>query len=594
MKKLILFCISFTLSLVLVVSSYAIKWEDKNLETGGETPTATSNSAVSNYNESFKKKILEDPKLNTTPKLLLKLNSSVWDRNFRTNPALLEPKSEYEFYYDIYYLGGLTRISSDIYNEIMFNALQGDIRGAFDEAYVSNNYGTDVGFLMKLNEISNFGAIFSYKYNTLKGDGSFKYEWSYPAAFSGDVESSFRSETDSSAYGLSILYSIDVSDYVSLGAGFKYAYMFEKSTRDATGYGVATGPGGVEIPENVSTNRELTFKYHLFSPTFGVSVNPIDTLIINSSVTANIYTGRVDKKATLFADHWSNVAPGNFPSNTYNENLDSGWIYGYEISANLEPEYKINDTVSIIAVVDYFQGNIEWVVRGTGEGYFAPFNYPEIFHGDGTVGYQGKQRQWEIESGAGVKLNLDGFDLRSSAIYTHYDLYSAFYRENEVVGAVAFGSGFNSFTRRLEEEMDIMSLTFSVGKEFMPELIADLSIRYDLGWGEMNLYEANHSPYISGDPNTITYVRVSDRDSYQDLTLATSMTIKPINRLSLMLGGMVTMPLSPLNYNLKGYSTGGADFGGNGFPYSYEGNAARGYNSRGWNYGGTLRIKFEF
>jgi hypothetical protein len=325
-----------------------------------------------------------------------------------------------------------------------------------------------------------------------------------------------------------------------------------------------------------------------------VSANPIDPLVVNSSVTANIYTGRVEKKATLFADHWSNVAPGAFPSNTYNENLDSGVIYGYEISANIEPEYKINEIVSVLATADYFQQDIEWVIRGMGVGYFAPFNYPEIFYGDGTVGYHGKQRQWEIESVAGVKLDLNGYDVRAGALYTHYDLYSAYYHENEVNEALAMGSGFNSFTRRIKEEMDIVSLTVGVGKEFMPELSADISLRYDYGWGKMRLYEANHSPYISGDPSTITYVRVSDRDTYQDLTLATSMTITPMSRLSLVLGGMVSMPLSPLNYNLKGYSTGGGNFGGNGFPYSYEGDAARGYNSRGWNYGGSLRVKFEF
>ncbi|MEJ2068329.1 MAG: hypothetical protein P8Y09_10390, partial [Deltaproteobacteria bacterium] len=313
MKKTALLSISLALSLVLATSSYAIKWENNSLDTGGETPTATSNSAVKNYNESFKKKILEEPKLNTTPKLLLKVNSSIWDRDFRANPALMEPKSEYEFYYDVYYLGSLTRVSTDIYNRIFMNLTSGDIHGDFDEAYVSNDYGTDIGVIMKLNDISNLGAIFSYKYNTLKGDGSFKYEWSYPATYTGDVESSLRSESDSSSYGLSLLYNVDLSNYVTLGAGLKYAYTYEKSGSDITGRGVANRLG-IEYPENVSTDRELTFKYHLLAPTLGVSANPIDSLIINSSVTGNLYLGKTEKKATLFADHWSNVAPGAYPS----------------------------------------------------------------------------------------------------------------------------------------------------------------------------------------------------------------------------------------------------------------------------------------
>jgi hypothetical protein len=126
-------------------------------------------------------------------------------------------------------------------------------------------------------------------------------------------------------------------------------------------------------------------------------------------------------------------------------------------------------------------------------------------------------------------------------------------------------------------------------------LTADLGIKYDLGWGEMSYYEAYRSPYAHGDPNTVTYVNVDDTDSYQNLTLSTSLTYVPIKRLSLLFGSMVTLPLDPLNYNMTGTSTGGTGTTNlSAQPRFYEGGASRGYNTRGWNYGGTLRIKFEF
>lgn len=601
MKKVILLCISLTLSLVLVISSHAIKWEDNNLDTGGETPTATSNSAVNNYNESFKKKMLEEPNLNTTPKLLLKVNASIWDRDFRSNPALLEPKSEYEFYYDIYYLGSLTRVTTDIYSRI-FNSVIGSgvMTGTFDENYVSNDFGTDAGFAVKLNDISSFAAIFSYRSGIIKGDGDFWQYWE-GGLNTSEMSGNSRNDIDSSSYGITLLYNADINDYISIGAGFKYAYLYDNTEYKMTASGdhlqIAL-PGFDVYPENVKIDEELTFRYHLLSPTFGVSAKPIDSLIINSSVTGNIYTGMVKKNSVLWDDYMTSRLPGALPSDTYVEDLDGGKIRGYEISANIEPEYKINDTISIPVLIEYSQGNLTWNVSGNGVGYFTPFSYPGIYHGAGTIEYEGKQRQWEIMSGAGVKLNVNDFDIRGSAFYTHNDYYTAYYSEN-IVDPIALNGnpigGLTSFTSRVNEERDIMSLTMGIGKELHPQLIADFGIKYDLGWGEMGYYEAYHSPYAHGDPNAIVYVNTGDTDSYQDLTLSTSLTYVPIKRLSLLFGSMVTLPLDPLNYNMTGTGTGGSGTTlGSAQPRFYEGGSSRGYNTRGWNYGGTLKIKFEF
>ena len=597
MKKIIVFGISLTLTFALTVSTYAIKWENKTLNTGSDAPAETSDDAVKNYNEKFKKKIIDEPNLNSVPRILLKVDTSIWDSDFRENPALLDPKSEFEFFYDVYYLGSLTRVSTDIYSRLFSNALgSGVMTGSLDENFVSNDVGTDAGFAIKLNDISSLAAIFSYRYGIIKGDGDYWQYWE-GGINTNEMRGSSRSDDNNTTYGLSLLYNANINDYISVGAGFKYAFMYDNSQYEMTASG-DHNQGGIVYPENVSTVDELTFKYHLFSPTLGVSTRPFDSLIINSAITGNIYTGSVEKSAALFDDYMnSRFGPGTLSSNVYAENLDGGRIKGYEISVNIEPEYKINDMVSIPALIKYSQGDIQWDVDGNGAGYFAPLSYSGIYHGPGTVDYEGKQRQWEILSGAGVKLNINDFDIRGSIYYTHSDYYTAYYSENVVNPTVLIGNqigSLTSYTTRTSEETDIVSLTLGVGKVLHPKLAADFSMKYDLGWGEMSYYEAYHSPYAHGDPGTIVYVNTDGADSYQDLTLSSSFTYTPIDRLSLLFGGMVKLPLDPLDYDMTGTGTGGRETNGNGQPRFYEGSATRGSNSRTWNYGGTLKIQFEF
>ena len=595
MKKIFFFGIFLTLTLVLTLFSYAIKWENKTLDTGGNAPADTSDNAVKNYSENSTKKIIDEPNLNSVPSLLLKVDASIWDSEFRDNPALLEPKSEYEFFFDVYYLGGLTRVSTDIYNRI-FSAVIGEgyVTGTLNENYVANTVATEVGFAAKLNNISSIAAIFNYKYGNTKKDGDYWTYWEGGGNNTSEMNGFSRGNVDYSSYELSLLYSANISNYFSIGLGFKSAYMYENSKYIMTASGNSNLAGTIH-PENVTTENELIFKYHRFSPSFGVSVKPNDSLIINSAVTGNIYTGTVKKKTVLSDDYATLRFPGALPSDVYRDDLDSEGIEGYEISANLEPEIKINDMVSIPVLIKYSQGDIQWNVDGNGAGYFTPFSYSGIYHGPGTIDYEGKQKQWEILSGAGVKLNVNDFDIRGSAYYTHNDYYSAYYSENMVNPTIFNGNqigGLTSYTTRTSEERNIMSLTLGVGKEINPQLIADFSMRYDLGWGRMNYYEYYNSPYAHGDPDT--FVEVNDRDLYQDLTLSSSFTIVPANRLSLLFGGMVKLPLDPLNYNMTGTSSGGINMTAPFQPRFYDGGASRGSNSRSWNYGGTLKIKYEF
>lgn len=83
------------------------------------------------------------------------------------------------------------------------------------------------------------------------------------------------------------------------------------------------------------------------------------------------------------------------------------------------------------------------------------------------------------------------------------------------------------------------------------------------------------------------------RDMYQDLTLTTGLTLTPVERLTIALGGMVKMPLDPLDYETDGtivITPAGA------FPTLLPGAGpfVRDYESSGWEYGGTLTITYEF
>ena len=83
------------------------------------------------------------------------------------------------------------------------------------------------------------------------------------------------------------------------------------------------------------------------------------------------------------------------------------------------------------------------------------------------------------------------------------------------------------------------------------------------------------------------------RDTYQDLTLTTGLTLTPAERVTIALGGMVKIPLDPLDYEMDGTVVVlPAPPPAGRLPR--QGPFTRDYESSGWEYGGLLTITYEF
>ena len=124
---------------------------------------------------------------------------------------------------------------------------------------------------------------------------------------------------------------------------------------------------------------------------------------------------------------------------------------------------------------------------------------------------------------------------------------------------------------------------------FGPTFSADFGLRYDLGWAhrEYDLYY--DSPYELNGPLVIT---TSGSDIYQNLTLSNHLSFAPTDRLSITLGGFITIPLDSLDYSLDGSSTGIP--GGGSRDWILAGPMTRSYENTGWEWGGLLSLTYEF
>ena len=88
------------------------------------------------------------------PKALIRTDASLWDQDFKHNPALLDPKSDLEFIMDSYYTGS----TSDVSVDFNFGSPLGLLYyGFMDAEYRIDNTGADIGFMKRLNDRSSLG-----------------------------------------------------------------------------------------------------------------------------------------------------------------------------------------------------------------------------------------------------------------------------------------------------------------------------------------------------------------------------------------------------------------------------------------------------
>ncbi len=527
---------------------------------------------------------ISDPTLTDTPKMLPRSDASLWNMDFRCNPALLRLDCPYEFIYDNYYFGGYhNKDTADLIGVVPPVGVAGVYTlGSVDSEYLLNVAGTDVGFAMRLNDRANLAFILNYRYGNVLGDGEFTNNWVNGTDY-GDMSGTLNQRLDSHTVAPSVLFSFKVSDAFTLGASLKYAYTNERFDEDVEG----DGPTAIGAPlaENLLIDRDLCLSYHYISPKFGISFVPSDRFVLNASVAVGFYFGGVNKDASLSDDYYGAL----FTPRPYTEDLHSTDVRGWDIAAKVRPEFKVSDALSIPLMVDFWYKDFRWGVDGTSAGYFTPVTYSGIFQGPGTIDYESDTTTWDITAGAGMKYKTDVGTLSGMLAYTHWAFNNDYDQENFVL-LTAPGGGLTVFSQDDHETRDIMSLAFTLEKAFTDKFSADFGIRYDLGWAcrQYDLYY--DSPYEENiAPLVIT---TSGRDVYQDLTLSNHLTFAPVPRLKIVLGGFVTIPLDELNYSLDGHSTGLVDEVRR--PWYVEGPAVRDYENCGWEWGGMLSLTYEF
>ncbi len=529
---------------------------------------------------------ISEPAFLDTPKILPRADASLWNMDFRCNPALLKLECPYEFIYDTYYLGSYDRKStSDYANGTLFDpATYAYFSSSVESKYYTDAVGGDLGFAMKLNDRSNLAFIFNYRYGNVLGDGTFVNAWDDGrTGENGYLDGSLEQKLESNTFAASVLWNMKFSEAFTLGAALKYAYTSETFRDEIWGNSVT-----LSEPGTLSMERDQSLKYHYISPKVGISFVPSDRFTLNASVAAGFYIGgTVDKSASL-SDSFE-----GFATPPYTEDLDSSDISGWDIAAKVRPEFKVSDTLAIPVVVDFRYKDFTWGVDGASNGYFAPISYSGIFQGPGTIDYENEATTWDITAGAGVKYDAGWATLSGMLSYTHWDFNNTYDQNNLVV--LGNAGGLTSFSQDDTETRDIISLGLTLEKQFSPKLSADFGVCYDFGWGHRRYDLTYLSPFEAVSFETLSISTEGDA-TYQDLTLSTHMTFAPVQRLSITLGGFVTMPLQSLDYRLDGASAGlTANNVMAAYPWTGpDGPISRDYENIGWNYGGLLSISYEF
>jgi hypothetical protein len=534
---------------------------------------------------------LTEPTVVDMSRVLPRYDAALWNLDFKDNPALLTLDCPYEFISDLYYLGGYRHIATDGGGQLLsFSDPPALSHRTSDMRYYNHGLGADVGFALKLNDRTNFAAIFGYRWNHISGDGDFvdniqRFGEVDYGLFNGKAEDNFNSH----AYDVSLLISSVVSDRVTYGAGLKIGYTRETYDTSIDGFGISNG-ALVTGTESADLDRELTLRYYRIGPVLGIALKPMPKLAIDASVEGGFYMGDVQKEASYLEEFTGNLATFLFrdPSMAYNENFNASELNGWDMSAKVNAEYALSEKLSFPVYVAFDYRDFRWSVGGLADGLFGPFTLLEFgLAGDGEVlTYNDNENRWDIAAGAGVKYVADWGTITGMLSYTHRDL-----RDN--YGQADFDVVL--FDRRDRERLDILSLGIVYEKEFSPMFSADLGLRYDVGWGrrEVGSTLIDDIESLIGFRQLITSADAAD--SYQNLTLSTHMTLKPMDHLTVGLGGMVTIPLNTLDYDMHGSASGLE-----GFPFAarpalfYGGPFSMGYETTGWDWGGLLSVTYEF
>jgi len=515
--------------------------------------------------------------LNVTgsPKMIFRTDRA----DLTANPALLGEGSNYGFILDTYYLGSTTKVSSDYLSSLRGNLWNGYTTGYSDGTYISNGFGTDTGFVMRLNDASTLGFVFNYDFSYMEGNENFFDYWEYPGRNSyGYFYGALERKVKENSFSLAMLYSLAVSDTFSFGTGVEYRYSHEKISDDMDGNGFVRNR-----PENQTyIDRNTVFDTHLMRPVVGISMQPADFFALNASTSVGFYWGAIDRRGIYFVDATS--SPNS-------ESLESRDYFGWDIEAAINPTIMVSDALSFPISLEFYYGSFDYGIDGVTEGVFHARHFRTVSRGPGSIDYDVEEDLWRIMAGLGVVYVMDTYTFDATLSYTYANWDNSYEQTNVVSGVALLLDGTTSFTQDDSLTVNMLSLDLGMTAEFTESLSTSFGVRYDMGWANKEYTSAYDSPFIANPPS-LQVISAEDTDLFQNLTLDLAVLYQPIEGLSLSLSGMVTMPLDGIEYDMDGSAS--YNMGATGFGYALVDPTTRNLSLDTWNYGGMFNIMYEF
>lgn len=513
-----------------------------------------------------------------TPKMIFRADRA----DLVANPALLGEGSGYGFILDTYYLGSTTKVSSDYLNALD-NGFIGLTTGYSDGTYISNGFGTDMGYVMRLNDASTLGFVFNYDFAYMEGNENFFDFWDDGRGAYGYFWGAVERKVKENAFSLAMLYNLAISDTFSFGTGVEYRYSHEKISDDMDGNGFIT-----TRPENQTyIDRNTVFDIHLMRPVVGISAQPSDAFALNASTSVGFYWGAIDRRAIYFVDRVP-VGTGNPNSET----LESNDYFGWDIEAAVNPIITVSDTLSFPISLEFYYGSFDYGIDGVTEGYFNPRHFRTVSRGPGSIDYDVEEDIWSIVAGLGVVYKMDTYTFDGTLSYSFSDWDNSYEQTNVVTTLpIAIMNGVTSFTQDDSLTVNMLSLDLGMTADFTESLSASLGVRYDMGWAKKEYTSTYDSPFIANPPS-LQVISAEDTDLFQNLTLDLAVLYEPMDGLTLALSSMITMPLDGVDYDMDGSAS--YNMGATGLGYALIDPTVRNLSLETWNYGCMFNVMYEF
>ncbi|MBN1881718.1 MAG: hypothetical protein JW885_06045 [Deltaproteobacteria bacterium] len=518
-----------------------------------------------------------------TPKIIENFDGAPGEIVFLENPALLRLDSSFRFLSDVSYRGSYSDVST---RDIMYSNGHlypvGTVIGSsdLDSRYVTNTWGTDIGFALKINSNMNLAFVFEYLSGETRGDTDIYTDTLESPILSHYFWGSGENGHRSNRYASTLLLSWEAADALSLGVGVTHNLYDDTRKNSINGLCKRVSPLPIfNLTYNIESEEILSLDYHGVSPFLGVSYAPSECFRLETSLGLDMYTGSVSKEAEISAF-----------GNDYSEDVDSGDLDGWGMRGDIKLTAGLNERVSIPVRFSVSYNELEWNTNGAGYGNMFNGGYWYFIRGRGPIEYENDFEAWDMSAGVGIKYTTDGLALSFVPMYTHRVFTNDYNVHNRVTGG-SNPAGDYLFTQSDREEVDVLSLDVRVEKRFSEECTGELGLRYDWGWvkRDYDVYLTNPLEFVPGNYLDATS---SGKDQYHDLTLSTELFVTPVQNLTITLSGMVTIPLEPLDYDLSGSVTGTDPTVTNTF-YNTNG-IARDYKDSSWVYGGMLEVIYEF